>query len=529
MLLFGCGIERKEQNGKTMSAERLTNAGVLGTELFERGDVGVFTFDREGNVLRANPAMVRLLGSPDEKTTRLFNIFALPTVPRRVKENFVRPALADGQIRTAEFEYVSMHGKRADYRATFLPVVDDGQVTGCICQVVDITDLRQATDQLRRTSKMASLSLLAGSLAHDLNNIFTTLLGFASILEAGDETIEPEKRTRALGFIRKAATSGGNLVEQLLGFTSERRAADSCCALNRALQQAVTLFSYGVPQEVEVSLDSELPSVWVEGSCTRFEQIVLNVLLNARDAIGKHPGRISISAELHPESPEGVSPKVDSPAEGFVKIVIEDTGSGMSPDVIARVFDPYFTTKEHGRGTGLGLSSVWGILKEVGGGARVTSTAGEGTRFEVFVPVADRKVVPAEERAPVLGSHRGKGERVLVVESAPEIRELLVWILLKNGYKAIAAESCARASDILRAMAETIQCVVFEADLPVAESEELLLTLADLEMPTLHVTGIARPLPRTSHTLGLRKPFTPGRFLMALGRLLAASPGNPEK
>lgn len=512
-----------------MSAKRLVEASLLGAELFERGDIGVFTFDLEGNVLRANPAMVRLLGSPDEKTTQLFNIFTLPTVPRRIKENTIRPSLADGEIRTVEFEYVSMHGKRADYRATFLPFREHGVITGCICQVVDISDLRQATDQLRRTSKMASLSLLAGSLAHDLNNIFTTLLGFASILEVEEETFDAEKQARALGFMRKAATSGGKLVEQLLGFTSERQSADSCCALDRSLRQAVTLFSYGVPQEVDVSLESDLQDVWVVGSGTKFEQVILNVLLNARDAIGKRRGRIKITTELHPESPEGISPRVNSPAEGFVKIVVEDTGSGMSPEVVSRVFDPYFTTKEQGRGTGLGLSSVWGILKEIGGGARVISKEGEGTRFEFFVPVADRRIVPAEERAPVVGSYKGNGERVLIVESAPEIRELLVWVLLKNGYKAIAAESCAGASDILHSAAETIQCVVFETDLPAAESEELLLMLADMEMPTLHVTGIARPLPRTSFTLGLRKPFTPGRFLMALSRLLAASSGNSEK
>ena len=395
---------------------------------------------------------------------------------------------------------------------------------GAIAQAIDITQERRVEDKLRRTGKLESLSLLAGSLAHDLNNIFTTLLGFSSILSQNGE-LRPDRRDKALKMIHKAASSGARLVEQLLGFTSERAAQAQASAFGKAFEQAVALFSYGLTRDIKLESANSYPADGlVCGSSTKIEQIILNLLLNARDGMGEGGGKIRATAEFAQAAPADATPRVADPPRGYVKMSIDDDGVGIPAENLAKIFDPYFTTKAPGRGTGLGLSSVWGILREFGGRISVHSEVSVGTRFDVYLPVASPEERFSPETTSQILALVGKGERILVVESQPDLNDLLEWVLTRNAYRPLQAQSCERAAELLRDLGNTIDCIIIDADLPEAHLSLLQVAVTEAAIPVLYLTGTARPLPLHDQAVTIRKPFSPKELLETIGQLMAASP-----
>jgi two-component system, cell cycle sensor histidine kinase and response regulator CckA len=496
----------------------LTDEHEIGAALFDSTIAGIFSFDRNGQVLRANDTMVNYLGSPDEKTTRQFNVLTLPTVPARIRSQYIQASLTDGKNRSFDLDYVSMHGVKRSMRFHLLPLVENGDVIGANCIALDVSEWKLVAERLRRTSKMQSLSLLSASLSHDLNNIFTTLLGFSSLLSQDRDMTIP-KRDKALRHIRSAATSGANLVEQLLSFTSERRVHVSASEFRQAYDQSLTLFSYGIPSNVELRSTSTPPQAWVEGSTTKIEQILINVLLNARDAIGSETGSIDVHAGTVAEAPQDAVPEPSRPPQGFVHLAIKDTGCGIPSESLGRIFDPYFTTKETGRGTGLGLSSVWGILQELGGCIEVHSVQGKGTEVHLYLPISDSDGPAVDEEAPIVDTLEGDGQRILIVESDPELRDLLAWVLLKNGYKALAEPTYARGMELLEVLGDTVHGIVWDLSLGVAQLDAFLHQVTPLGIPVLYLSS-SDPNPLSvSETTTLRKPFEPARFLDALSRM----------
>lgn len=497
----------------------LLETPLVGSALFDEGAAGVFTFDLHGNVIRANRAMLDILGSPDEETSRLFNLFDLPTLDSAAKQE-LRDLLDRGTPVDVNVDYVSMHGKTSFVRLVGTPLREDGEIVGALCQTFDVGPLRDAEQQLRRTAKMESLSLLAGSLAHDLNNIFTSLVGYSSLLEKGD-LLSPDRQIHAATMVHQAARSGARLVEQMVRFTSERRANAPACQLDKPFQQAISLFSYGLPNNISLETDNQAGAQRIRGSRTKIEQIILNLALNARDAIGKQQGVVRIQAQLVPHPPAEAVPNVTGPPGGFVEITVEDNGTGISPEHLSKVFDPYFTTKAPGQGTGLGLSSVWGILRELGGTSVVDSDLGGGTRFSVYIPVTDRPESEAREQTASYSNLRGAGQRILIIERDPQLRELLVWLLLNNGYKAMAYENAVEAQDVLGSTGHTIDAIVVELGQSAGQMLPDDQMFPSAPKPVVCITSLSRGPQSDDLLIHVAKPFSPDDFLRALARLLA--------
>jgi two-component system, cell cycle sensor histidine kinase and response regulator CckA len=462
--------------------------------------------------------MLDILGSPDEDTTRLFNLFDLPTVDQSAKREF-RALLDHGTPMDMNIDYVSMHGKTSFIRLVGVPLREDGEIVGALCQAFDIGPLRDAEQQLRRTAKMESLSLLAGSLAHDLNNIFTSLVGYSSLLEKGD-LLSPDRQIHAATMVHQAAKSGARLVEQMVRFTSERRANAPACLLDKPFLQAISLFSYGLPSNISLETDNKAGALRIRGSRTKIEQIILNLALNARDAIGKQQGVVRIQAQPVSHPPADAVPNVTGPPGGFVEISVEDDGTGIAPEHLSKVFDPYFTTKAPGQGTGLGLSSVWGILRELGGTSVVDSNLGGGTRFSVYVPVTDRPESEARERTVSYSDLRGSGQRILIIEEDPQVRELLVWLLLNNGYKALAYESSGEAQEVLASSGHTIDAIVVELDQSAGHMLPDDQMFPSAPKPVVCITSVNRGPQSDDLLVHVAKPFSPDDFLRTLARLL---------
>ncbi len=497
----------------------LSNLSELGTLLFEQGETGVVSIDSTGQVLRANPTAVVLLGSPGEATTKLFNVFELPTFSASFREE-CRTTLNAGKVHEAFVDYTSMHGKRTYLRLSSFPVMDQGQFAGAILQLFDVSAAKAAEDQLRRTSKMESLSLLASSLAHDLNNVFTALVGYSSLLRKPGG-LPPSRHDHALEMIEKASLSGAKLVENLLGFTSERTAHLPTCVFDDAYKQAVALFSCGLPSEINVESHSSIGNLRIRGSANKIEHLLINLAINARDAILPKQGSVRFDANLVDTYPPDCLLRVTARGR-FVEVTVSDTGSGIRPENLQRIFDPYFSTKAPGRGTGLGLSSVWGILKELGGTIRVSSRLGQGSTFSVYLPLATEEDDLFRSEVRTFGETLGKGQRVLLVESDHDLGTLLVWVLLRNGYKVLHCNSVLQASGILASGEHGIDGVVAEEQGIGSTFQRFQNQVSDARLPMLMLSS--KPVVSGSETGGpfvLQKPFKPEHLLEAVARLFA--------
>jgi PAS domain S-box-containing protein len=302
--------------------------------------------------------------------------------------------------------------------------------------LLDATDRRSLEEQLAQARKMEAVGQLTGGVAHDFNNLLTVVLGNADILlrRAGDDA----QLQRQLSAIRFAAERGQTLTGQLLAFSRQQQLEPTVIEINALVGAFTPLVQQAVGDGVTIELDLAEPSARVNVDPAQLEAALLNLAVNARDAMGK-VGRLTISAAPAP-SARG------RPAE--VRLAVGDTGQGMSAEVARRIFEPFFTTKDVGKGSGLGLSQVYGFVSQSGGRVNVISAAGEGAVFELFLPLTD---APAAVRPAPIPPHtlRGGGERILIVEDDPEVLTLCVDMLTELGYACATTTNAQAALELL--------------------------------------------------------------------------------
>jgi PAS domain S-box-containing protein len=296
--------------------------------------------------------------------------------------------------------------------------------------------------QLVHSQKMEAIGVLAGGIAHDFNNILSSVQGYCemALLKAeGDAQMEAY-----LGQVQAAAASGSALTRQLLLFSRKHPMETSVLDVNEVVGETLGMLNRLIGENIRIEqrLDSDL---WaITGDRTGVEQVLMNLAVNARDAM-PDGGVIEIGTEnVHLEH-RGPPPSPDVKAGKFVCLRVSDCGCGMDAEIVGRIFEPFYTTKEMGRGTGLGLSVIHGIVKQHGGWIDVSSTSGKGSAFKVYLPATAGRATPIPTRKIPLASLKGSAERVLVVEDEDPVRELVVEILETNGYKTVQAAGAKEA------------------------------------------------------------------------------------
>lgn len=486
--------------------------------LYEGSSSGILVSDRSGQILAANPTLIAILGSPGEGVTRSFNIYDLPTLAPDVKAAFRRVATG-GDREVLRAGYTSMHGKTMDAELELIPVPAAEDPEGpCLVGVIrDVSELTEAREAVRRSSKMETLNILAAGLAHDLNNIFGAVVGYASMLR--DVPPTHERFRRYLSNLVDAAGGGAQLVDRLLTFTSERQADQTSCDLGRSIRRVEGLLGSYIKGDIDasVSMPAELPAV--RGSSTRIEQALANLLVNARDAVdAKGAGTILVTAKVTESLPDRwVLAPVENPL-GWVEVRVEDDGIGIDAPDPAAVFEPYFTTKPIGRGTGLGLSIVYGVLKAIRGGIAVRSIPGRGATFSLYLPVVGETW--KDDTIKVLGSYAGEGERILILERDQGIREFATWAFLRNDYKALPASSVRDAVSILADRHDDIDVFLAEAEVPPPEMAKLVAMANRFGIPIVAVTSGGRQATIPGAATLLPKPFDEEALLSAVKRVL---------
>ncbi len=314
---------------------------------------------------------------------------------------------------------------------------------GCLLAVVrDITERQRLEEQLRHAQKMESIGQLAGGVAHDFNNILTVVQAHTSIL-LQDGSISPSAR-ESLDQIRQSAAFATDLTRQLLLLSRRQVVQPGRLSLTETVARVKHLLDRVIGEQIvlEVSQASDLPAVLADAGMV--EQVLLNLVVNARDAMPRG-GRIMIGTHAVVTNVDYVR-RVPQAREGrFAGFYVQDTGEGIAPEHLPRIFDPFFTTKKEGKGTGLGLATVYGIVQQHGGWIEVESTLGRGTRFAVWFPAADRQASTAPVAGPPAAAGVQGHETILVVEDKEDVRAVLRAVLERFGYHVVLANDGADA------------------------------------------------------------------------------------
>ena len=446
------------------------------------------------------------------------------TVPEPLYESAsdIMEALREGERWSGEYTVQRKDGSQFPAYVTNVPVVEDGELVAMIGVSADLTEEKELEAQLRRAQKMEAVAQLAGGIAHDFNNLLTTIGGYASL--AADRTAD-QQVAADLEEVRQATRRARGLADKLLAFSRRRSTRVEPLDVNALLRQMLAALKRVVGDAVELELQlSDRP--WpVVGDTGLLEQSLINLAANARDAMpdgGRlilSTDRVSLTADRARELEAEVEPG------DYMRLVVEDTGAGIDPSIRERIYDPFFTTKEVGQGSGLGLSMVFGAMKQAGGAVMVESAPGRGARFTLFLPRAGTAVDARPERP----SEPASAEpTVLVVEDEAAVRNLASRVLEREGYRVLQAASGLAAHRLILEEERDVDLVVTDVIMPEMSGPELVQRVRDVhpDIAVVFMSGYtadeleSRGLDRTHETF-LPKPFSPadlaGAVRAALG------------
>ncbi len=442
----------------------------------------VVRVDLSGRIVFANPSCLEFLGLDvsclmGSSLTDYCHEDDLPTILESRRRIFAGESSEESftvRLRTASgTKWTSWSG------SAFIDT--RGQVTGIVGVGRDIDEQRTLEDQLRRSQKLQAVGQLAGGIAHDFNNIIQAIQGYIDFVA---QDLPPGSDARDdLQQANLAAERAAKLTRQLLAFSSRQVIDTRTVDLHRIIGDMRPMLTSLVGEGIALEFDLRADPPTVAGDQGQIEQVLLNLCLNARDAITGN-GRIAIATAnagplLPGENPKGENPKGETPKGGgpqgdgapagggapaLVRLTIADDGAGMSPEVQAKIFDPFFTTKGPGKGTGLGLATVYGIIKQHDGAIRVRSEPGRGTTFTIDLRQAAEAV--EDEIRQASSQLPGSGETILVVEDEQQIRDLTRRTLTRAGYRVLTAGDGIEACEILDTHQGPIDLALIDVVLP---------------------------------------------------------------
>ena len=388
--------------------------------------------------------------------------------------------------------------------------------------------LRQTESQLRQAQKMEAVGRLAGGIAHDFNNLLTAILGYSELVLHEMPSDAPGRAD--IDEIKKAGDRAAVLTRQLLAFSRRQILEPRVADFNEIVVNVEKLLRRTIGADVDLvtELDPAIGHVRLDSG--QMEQVLMNLAVNARDAMPEG-GRLGIrTSERVFAQPYRVYGATMEPGR-YLLATVSDTGTGMTPDILKQIFDPFFTTKGVGQGTGLGLSTVYGIVKQSSGYIFVDSEPGRGTVFEIYLPCVDELADALKQGASPLQSVEGS-ETILLVDDDAGIRELARRALTDNGYHVITASDGTEAMAVAEAHAGSIDILITDLIMPRMGGAELALqlTAARRDLAVLYISGYTdrREWKLEASQVGrayLQKPFTPGVLMRKVRELLDASTG----
>jgi PAS domain S-box-containing protein len=504
---------------------RLMEARGKFEQIFNLSPEGIVVADAHNHIQMANPAMLELCAAPAADHLLGQNLLHwISTDHAAACGDALQAVLHGAKTLRLEAAVARPNGDRVPVELTLGAITWDGQSQAQVIfrDIRDRAEKELLEAKLLRAQRLESIGTLASGIAHDLNNVLTPALMSVEML--AKRTEDPKSKT-ILGTLERSIMRGAGIVKQVLAFGRGLEGAHDLLQPRYLLREIEQIATETFPKSIETTANIQKDLWLVRGDSTQLHQTLLNLCLNARDAM-PNGGALTLTAknvvldamfaQMNPEAKTGP----------YVQICVTDTGTGIPPAIMAKIFDPFFSTKAVGKGTGLGLSTVVGIVKKHGGFLQATSEVGKGSQFLIHLPAASGEAEPsAAIQAP---PPAGQGQWVLIADDESAIGEIMQATLEQNNYQVMRANNGAEAVSLLAQNREKIQAVVLDFMMPVMDGAAALLVIRHIspQVPVVLTPGspdehavLANTL-RAPRTSALNKPFTATELLHQVNQAL---------
>jgi two-component system cell cycle sensor histidine kinase/response regulator CckA len=483
---------------------------------FEQAPVGITLIDAEGRLEEANKAfrsMVKMRSSELRKK-RLIDLIAEADRPQ--VEARLRMAMQGEEIgeRPLDLQLAASNGRSATLYAVRREDEPGGR-PGLIVQFIDTTERKKLERQFTQSQKMQAVGQLAGGIAHDFNNLLTAMIGFCDLLllrhRAGDQSFADIMQ------IKQNANRAANLVRQLLAFSRQQTLIPRVLDVTDVLAELSHLLRRLIGANIELQMVHGREMFPVKVDHGQLEQVIINLAVNARDAMPEGGKLLIRTSNVSSQYPVTRGAETMPPGD-YARIEVVDTGTGIAPEIIDNIFEPFFSTKEVGAGTGLGLATVYGIVKQTGGFIFVDSKVGEGTAFSIYLPrhAAAKNEAPAKQEGDSAQPRdlTGMGT-VLLVEDEDAVRLFGARALRNKGYNVFEARSGEAALEMIKAGKQPIDLLITDVVMPRMDGPTLIKEVRQIrpELKVIFISGYAeddfrKRLGEGAETHFLPKPFS---------------------
>ncbi|MET0407297.1 MAG: response regulator, partial [Hyphomicrobium sp.] len=479
------------EQGFTVTAINRTTTGLVdrgqqdvrGSQFFQSAPFGIAALDAEGRIAHCNTAFMRMVldGKPAQDVLAAEALCRTAEPEERVLIDAGLSEALAGRGNIQPIEITAGDSKQFTRRVYVSPLAAVQGGAAVSLYVLDATEQKALEGRVAQAQKMEAVGNLAGGIAHDFNNVLTAIIGFSDLLLQTHRPSDPAYRD--IKNIQSAANRAASLVANLLGFSRKQTQQVTVLDLGELTTESKAILKTAVGEKIELKIQAERDLWYVKADGNQLFNVILNLVRNARDAMPTG-GKVTIkSRNVTERESQKMRDVVGFTPGEYVLVEVADTGTGMSPEVMEKIFEPFFTTKGVGKGTGLGLASVYGIVKQSGGFILPESEIGKGTTFKVFLPrfaVEDSDDVETALPQTIASANKqlkatdltGTG-RVLLVEDEVEVRQFAVRALKRQGYQVLEAADGVEALEIMAANEGKIDIVVSDVVMPEMDGPSL--------------------------------------------------------